>query len=107
MDYSNTVTVTASPNAVSSVGAPAQRQREIPSKLDLMDKLLHQLAEETLGMNGTFGAVLAPVAPAVDNRTGSTLPSNATQIGDALDSFIARVQQSITTLQDIRSRCEL
>lgn len=84
----------------------SQPQREIPAKLDLIDRLLHELSEEALGMNGTFASVLAtPSAQA--NCASAPKPAHATQIADTLDSFATRIQQATATLRDIRSRCEL
>lgn len=86
--------------------SPTQPQKEIPAKLELIDNLLHELSEEALGMNGTFASVLA-TAPAAESSGGAPRPPHATQVANVLDSFATRIQQSISILRDIRSRCEL
>lgn len=108
MDRSSTnmiVSGSGYPSSTTSLPQASQPQREIPAKLELIDKLLHELSEEALGMNGTFASVLA-VAPAAQTN-GAPKPSHATQIADTLDSFATRIQQATSTLRDIRSRCEL
>lgn len=108
MDYNSNSSVGFNSGGLvgtSTLTATAQRAKEIPAKLEMIDKLLHELLEEALGMNGTFASVLA-VAPGAQTN-GSAKPPQSTPLADTLDSFAVRIQQATSTLRDIRSRCEL
>jgi hypothetical protein len=46
----------------------------------MIDKLLHELHEEAIGLNGTFNGVLAPQAPQADSAS-ETKTAHLTGLG--------------------------
>lgn len=84
---------------------PVDKQREIPTVLQQITKALHELREEVLGLNGTFGMVLRGQAPGAAGTAPT--PSYSTDVGNALHSILDEVDSITSEARSIRERCEL
>jgi hypothetical protein len=102
-DYGSHTTITGTFPAQA-----VQPQGEIAQRLDALEKTLHELQEEAVGLGGTFALVLRPSLPQASGSPNDAMKSPVVSpTAERVELCTSQVVNAVQVLRDIRSRCDL